>query len=48
MWRWTFEMTRMRKKKKAIAKQDSERNMTLDHRATPEVLLFAVLDCNCN
>lgn len=48
MWHWTFEMTRMRKKKKAIAKQDSEGNTTLDHRPAPGVLLFAVLDCNCN
>lgn len=31
--------------KKGIEKQESKRNMTLDHRPAPEVLPFAVLDC---
>lgn len=34
------------KEKKGIEKQESKRNMKQDHRPMPEVLPFAVLDCN--
>lgn len=43
MWHWEVKTTG---KKKGIGKQESERNMKLDHRPVPGVLPFAVLDCN--